>query len=124
VDKLREQLKGLKPAKPAQRVYADYLLTVQGDTDSAANRERRREILRGLLASLYERKDERRTFSSEQRRIIWNSDEKRSCRRCRRKLTWDDFTVDHIVAYTRGGRTRLDNAQLMCRSGNSRKGAR
>jgi 5-methylcytosine-specific restriction endonuclease McrA len=39
-------------------------------------------------------------------------------------LMWRDFTVDHVKAWTRGGRTSLRNAQLMCRSCNSRKGAR
>ena len=39
-------------------------------------------------------------------------------------LTWDDLSVDHAIAYSRGGKTRLENAQLMHRGCNSRKGAR
>lgn len=124
VDQLRDQLRRAKPAKQSQQFYARYLLTVQGDTDSAANRQRRAEILRGLLHSLFEYKDDKRTFSPEQRRLLWNSEEKRPCARCHRSLRWSDFTVDHIKAWTRGGRTTLRNAQLMCRSCNSRKGAR
>lgn len=124
VDELRDQLRRAKPARPSQRLYSDYVLTVQGDTDSSANRERRRELLRGLLSSLYERKDEKRMFSSEQRRLIWNTDEKRACRRCKRAMTWEDFTVDHIVAYAKGGKTSLKNAQPLCRRCNSSKGAR
>ena len=124
VDQLREQLKKASIKRPPQRLYSDYLLTVQGDTDSSANRERRREILKGLLFSLYERKDEKRAFSAEQRRIIWNSDDKRTCAKCRRPLTWGDFTVDHIIAHTRGGKTDLKNAQPMHRRCNSSKGAR
>jgi HNH endonuclease len=124
VDELREQLKKATIRRTPQRLYSDYLLTVQGDTDSSANRERRREIIKGLLLSLYERKDEKRAFSPEQRRIIWNSDEKRLCARCHRPLSWIDYSVDHIVAHTRGGRTSLDNAQPMHRRCNSSKGAR
>ena len=124
VDELRLQLRKAKPAKPAQRLYSDYLLTVQGDTDSSATRQRRHELLKGLLFSLYDRKDDKRTFTSEQRRIIWNSDEKRLCAKCRRPLTWDDFTVDHIIAYAKGGRTSLKNAQPMHKRCNSSKGAR
>jgi hypothetical protein len=129
VDELREQLRTqAKPPKVSQRVYSEYLLTVQGDTDSSANRERRREILRGLLLSLYknDRKDPKRSFTPEQRRIIWNKDEKKICAhpRCKKQLTWDDFTVDHIVAHIKGGKTALKNAQLMCRKHNSAKGGK
>lgn len=124
VDQLREQLRKLHTAKPSQRLYADYLLTVQGDTDSSANRHRRGELLRGLLFSLYERKDDRRTFTAEQRRLVWNTDDKKLCARCRKPLAWNDFTVDHIVAYARGGKSTLKNAQPMHRHCNSSKGAR
>jgi hypothetical protein len=123
VDELREQLRNARPAKTAQKLYSDYLLTVQGDTDSKANRDRRREILRNLLVSLYDRKDDKRSFSQEQRRIIWNSDEKRHCARCHRVLTWANFTVDHKFPYAKGGKASLRNAQLMCRPCNSSKGA-
>lgn len=123
-DELRDQLRSLKPAKPSQRLFSDYLLTVQGDTDSSANRERRRALLRGLLWSLYERKDEKRSFTSEQRRIIWGSDEKQVCARCHKPMSWSDFTVDHILAYARGGATNLKNAQPMHRRCNSGKGSR
>jgi len=124
VDELRDQLRKAKPAKTAQRLYADYILTVQGDTDSSANRERRAEILRNLLLGLFERKDGKRAFSSEQRRLLWNSDDKKNCAGCRKPLSWDNFTVDHIFAHSKGGATAVRNAQLMCRRCNSRKGAR
>ena len=124
VDELRTQLRKATPAKPAQRLFSDYLLTVQGDTDSSANRERRRELLRNLLFSLFNRKDEQRTFTSEQRRIIWNSDEKRACAKCHKPLTWEDFTADHIIAHAKGGKTTLKNAQPMHRDCNSSKGSK
>lgn len=123
VDELREQLKKLKPAKTQQKLFSDYLLTVMGDTDSAANRLHRAKLLRGLLFSIFKRKDEQRTFSPEQRRILWNTDEKRLCNVCKKQLRWDDFTVDHVIAWTKGGATTVKNAQLMCRICNSHKGA-
>lgn len=124
VDELREQLRRAKPAKQSQQFFARYLLTVQGDTDSAANRIRRADILRGLLTTVFEFKDDKRTFSPEQRRLLWNSEDRKQCSKCKKQLTWSDFTIDHIKSWTKGGRTRLDNAQLMCRSCNSRKGHR
>jgi hypothetical protein len=124
VDELRDQLRKARPAKAGQKLFSDYLLTVQGDTDSSANRERRREILRGLLWNLYERKDAKRTFSPEQRRLIWHSDENKKCARCHRTLTWGEFTVDHVKSWMSGGKTSQKNAQPMHRRCNSSKGAR
>lgn len=124
VDELRDQLRKVKPARAGQRLFSDYLLTVQGDTDSSANRERRRELLKGLLWTLFERKDAKRMFSAEQRRIIWHNDEKKKCARCGRLLTWGDFTVDHVKAWSRGGKTSLKNAKPMHRRCNASKGAR
>ena len=121
VDELRDKYRQAKSVKP-RPPYSDYLLTVQGDTDSSATRQRRANIIRGILQPLYEYKDGRRLFSQEQRRIIWNTDAAQKCARCHHKLAWEDFTVDHMIAHVRGGRTRVENAQLMCRSCNSRKG--
>lgn len=123
VDKLREQLRRVRPGKP-QKIHQDYLLTVQGDTDSAANRDRRRALLKGLLWSIYELKDEKRTFSIEQRRILWHSEERPICAMCRKPLSWADVTVDHVRAWSKGGKTSLKNAQLMHGSCNASKGAR
>ena len=124
VDALREGMRKLKLPKLSQRIYSDYLLTVQGDTDSSANRERRRALLKGLLWTIYERKDGKRGFTSEQRRIIWGNDDKQNCARCKKPLSWDDYTVDHVLAHAKGGKTSLRNAQPMCRRCNSSKGAR
>lgn len=124
VDRLREQLRKAKPGRVEQRLYQEYLLTVQGDTDSSANRERRRHILKGVIWSIFDRKDDKRTFSIEQRRILWNSDQQRACPRCRKPMAWQDLSVDHVKAYTRGGRTSAKNAQLMHKSCNSSKGGR
>ena len=36
----------------------------------------------------------------------------------------DNLSVDHVLAESKGGATTLDNLQTLCRSCNSRKGAR
>jgi 5-methylcytosine-specific restriction endonuclease McrA len=124
VDMVRRQAKRAEGARDDQRVFRDYLMTIQADTDSQANRKRREEVLRGLLAGLFEKKDERRGFSPEQRRLVWHSDERKRCKECGAVLTWDNFTIDHIKPHTLGGRTSIKNAALMCRTCNSQKGAR
>lgn len=124
VDKLRERLRRADPGKSVDRLFQQYLLTVQGDTDSSATRERRREILKNLLFSLFERKDSNRIFTPEQRRIIWSNEDKQVCVKCKKPLTWEDFSVDHVLAFAKGGKTSLKNAQPMHKRCNSSKGAR
>jgi hypothetical protein len=126
VDQVRQQQRKLVGATPDQDIFRDYLMTVQGDTDSQATRERRAKILRGLLAGLFEKKDEQRAFSPEQRRLIWHSDGTKRCTYpgCGVRLDWTTFTIDHIRPFSRGGRTSAGNAALMCKKHNSKKGAR
>ena len=126
VDKIREKQRKAVGVKPGEELYREYLLTVSQMTDDINQRRKREAILRGILESLYSHKDARRGFTAEQRRIIWNSSADRRCTariKCDGvKLLWSDFTIDHIDPYSKGGRTRLKNAALMCRACNSAKG--
>ncbi len=126
VDQVRQQQRKAIGATPEQRIFADYLMTIQGDTDSQATRERRANLLNGLLAGLFERKDERRGFSPEQRRLIWHADGTKRCSYpgCGVVLNWTNFTIDHIKPFAKGGRTSIKNAALMCKKHNSKKGSR
>lgn len=119
---VRDQVRKAEGARADQRLFRDYMLTIQGDTDSQANRRRRDELLREVLGGLFERKDTRRGFTREQRLLIWHSDERKRCTSCNNPLSWENFTIDHVNPWSRGGRTSSRNAALMCRSCNSRKG--
>lgn len=121
---VRQQVRKAEGAKPEQRLFADYLLTVQGSTDTLAQRKRRADILRQTLGGLFEKKDECRIFTIEQRQLIWHSEKSKKCSGCDKLLTWNNFTIDHIKPYSLGGRTSTVNAALMCRNCNSKKGAR
>ena len=79
VDNLREQQKKAK-INSGQEVYREYLLTVQQGTDEISQRRARERILRGILGSLFARKDSQRGFTPEQRRIIWNRTTSSKCR--------------------------------------------
>ena len=124
VDRVRELQRQLKPIPASLRPYSAYLLLVQQSTDQLHQRKARAEMLRGLLGGLFERKDDRRLFTPEQRRLLWSSEEKRACSQCKRRLDWTSFQVDHIRAHSRGGLTDLRNAALICQSCNASKGAR
>lgn len=126
VDEVRELQRKAKGATASQEVYRNYLLTVSQMTDDVAQRRKREEILDNLLRSLFAKKDSQRGFSPEQRRILWNSASGPKCSHqgCTKTLTWEDFTIDHIEPHSKGGRSQLDNAKLMCRAHNSSKGNR
>jgi 5-methylcytosine-specific restriction endonuclease McrA len=126
VDEVRELQRKAKGARPDQEIYRDYLLTVSQMTDDVSQRRKREQIISNVISSLFTTKDSQRGFTSEQRRIIWNTTANRTCTHngCTAKLTWDDFTIDHINPHSKGGRSQLENAALMCRKHNSAKGNR
>ena len=124
VDELREKLKKAQNVGTEQDLYRQYLLTVMQATDEVNQRRLRESIVRSLLESLFAKKDAQRGFSDAQRRILWNTSADCRCQnpKCKKRLVWEDFTIDHIDPYSKGGRSRLENAALMCRSCNSSKG--
>lgn len=126
VDHIRELRRKGKAAGPDKGLYTEYMLTVLEATDSISQRQKRQNILEAVLRSLFEQKALHRTFSVEQRRILWNTTQSRRCTAhgCKKDLDWDDFTIDHIKPYAKGGATSLANAALMCRAHNSSKGMR
>jgi hypothetical protein len=123
VDEVRELQRKARGARPEQDLYREYLLTVSQMTDDVNQRRKRESILRGVLESIFAKKDASRGFTPEQRRILWNTTVNRVCA-CGKKLTWDDFTIDHINPHSRGGRSQLENAAVMCQTCNSSKGNR
>jgi hypothetical protein len=124
VDKVRLRQKQIEASAPGEEIYRDYLLTVARGTDEINQRKRRIEILSGMLEPLFLKKDITRGFSQEQRRILWHSTDAPKCSVGNHVLTWDDFTADHVDPWSKGGRTELNNAGVMCRRHNSGKGNR
>lgn len=44
--------------------------------------------------------------------------------KCKKCKSSDNLTIDHIVPIKKGGRDNIENLQLLCRSCNSKKGAK
>lgn len=69
--------------------------------------------------------DDKRLFSKDDKRELCarlpSQDGKWQCQCCRQWFDADELTVDHIKPWSKGGRTELSNAQLLCRPCNSRK---
>jgi hypothetical protein len=124
VDKVREQQRKVQGTVEGQEMYRDYLMTVSQMTDDVSQRRQREKILRAVIGSVFSSRDSQRGFTPEQRRLLWNSSVTKSCSECGVKLTWGNFSVDHVDPHSRGGRSELDNAALVCQSCNSSKGNR
>jgi 5-methylcytosine-specific restriction endonuclease McrA len=112
VDEVRELHRKLQRIPPDLELYRRYLQTVVEGTDTAQQRHGREQILRGVLASQFAKKDKQRIFSAEQRRIIWHISKDHRCVFCGKSLKWDSFTVDHVKPHSRGGQTITLNAAL------------
>lgn len=124
VDRARIKQKKVEGVDEVDSIYREYLLTVTAATDEISQRRKRMTIIDNLIRNIFAIKDKQRGFTKEQRRIIWNSTDERTCEECGEVLTWDDFTIDHIDPHSKGGRSEIENASLMCRKHNSAKGNR
>lgn len=54
-----------------------------------------------------------RTFSESQRRTAYEKQDG-VCVKCRMKYPIEDMQADHIRAWSKGGKTTLDNCQMLC----------
>jgi len=75
-------------------------------------------------------KDSQRAFSELQRISIYRRD-KGMCQQCLREglpegealVSWSEYQADHVIPHSKGGRTSINNAELLCRHHNQIKGA-
>lgn len=72
--------------------------------------------------------DDKRLFNDDDKRELLRTeqviDRKYKCANCGQLFYPDELTVDHKNPWSKGGRTELSNAQLLCRPCNSTKGNR
>jgi len=73
-------------------------------------------------------KDENRAFNEGQRILIYRRD-KGLCQKClaegknekESRVSWDNYQADHIFPHAKGGKTDIENGQLLCTYHNQRK---
>jgi 5-methylcytosine-specific restriction endonuclease McrA len=124
VDRASENISKGVGVTESEKPFHAYLTTVKEGTDSKTQRKRRDQILREVLNGVFEPLDTQRAFNPTQRRILWHSSNK-ICPKCRKPIKrWEDIDIDHVTAYIKGGKTKLNNAALVCRPCNRKKAAK
>jgi hypothetical protein len=76
-------------------------------------------------------KDQNRAFSELERIIIYRRD-KGMCQECIRKgkseneakVSWSNYQADHVLPHSKGGKTEIENGELLCSYHNQSKGAK
>lgn len=84
-------------------------------------------MILGIVGNL--RVDPKRRFTPDDKtellsKLTPNEQGLYECDECHQHFAADELTIDHIEPWSKGGRTVLTNAQLLCRACNSRKGNR
>lgn len=97
-----------------------YRLSTTKDKDVEA-------MILGIVGNL--RVDPKRLFTADDKnellsKRIYDQQGLYECDECHQHFTAEELTVDHKKPWSKGGRTVLSNAQLLCRACNSRKGAK
>jgi hypothetical protein len=118
-----------KPEEEGDPEWVSYREKISHSTDAADSIRARMEFfLRNLLETFPDvsRKDNQRGFTHVQKLAIFRRD-KGNCQvklKCDGvKLTWDDWHADQKIAWSRGGKTTVENGQVSCTSCNLSKGA-
>ena len=64
--------------------------------------------------------DNKRFFSKSQRDQIFHNS-KGKCQICGTSITYKGFQADHIIPWSKGGKTTIENGQLICALANRQK---
>ena len=115
--------------RSANPTYDAYRSTVSGPQREVEQRKIRFRILMGIIEPTlrFTKTDKQRFFSMDQKDLVWaqSSGGKSTviCRGddCKLVLHSDQAQYDHIKAWSHGGRTTIDNCQILCRKCNGEK---
>lgn len=106
----------------------------QGESDL----EIRDRIMRQIMFEYFKtnnieliEKDSKRAFSELERIIIYRKG-KGQCQQCLRegkpenetKVSWSKYQADHVIPHSKGGKSILENSELLCSYHNQSKGAK
>jgi 5-methylcytosine-specific restriction endonuclease McrA len=117
----------------SERKLLSYVISTKQSTDDINNREIRHNYLISILrGGFILKKDAKRIFDQNVKDFLWTEITQKQknpkCpnplknKKCKKHLTYDYAQVDHKHPWSKGGKTTLRNAQLICSSCNSSKG--
>lgn len=79
----------------------------------------------GIYYFIFDNKEKHlnlRLFSSKDKRILYEK-QNGKCPYCKDEFAIESMDADHIMPWVKGGRTTLENGQLLCKSCNRSKGS-
>lgn len=59
------------------------------------------------------KKDKKRDFELCQKIFVYYVKDKEVCKKCRKKVKWEESSFHHKIFHSKGGRTTIENCQLM-----------
>lgn len=116
-------LEAEKPEDQQDARLAIYQSKTKDSTDAMDSLRYRHEFLKESLLSTIldlEPKDSQRNFDEAQRQVIFRRD-RGFCQECGVRCEWNAWQADHIVPWSRGGKTIVSNGQVLCPSCNAAK---
>lgn len=115
-----DELKAPEDQDPTLVIYHE---RVSNSSDAMDSLTYRHNYLKESLLSTVKnlpQKDPKRNFDEAQRQVIFRRD-KGICKVCGRQCEWNDWEADHIIPWSKGGKTEIENGQVLCPSCNSKK---
>ena len=119
-NRAEDELKEPEEQDPRLVVYHE---RVSHSSDSEDSLLYRHSFLKeSLLATVpnLPQKDPKRTFDEAQRQVIYRRG-KGICANCGKHCEWNNWEADHIVPWSKGGKTEIENGQVLCPSCNLAK---
>lgn len=113
----------MKEAEQQDPVLVLYQRWISNSSDTSESLTYRHKVLKeDLLSSIKSLplKDPKRTFDDAQRQVIYRRDNG-ICQICGKKCEWNDWEADHIIPWSKGGKTEIENGQVLCIACNSKK---
>ena len=120
--KVKNKPRKLVDLESANQTLASYYRTLNAEIHTKDARRARRQIILDSIKGSLEKidYDPDRLFSPWQRDLLWaraavdRSLTKAKCADCEQEFTRDEVHFDHIRPWSDGGRSRLENGQVLC----------